>query len=529
MTQRRSLRDEINDRRKAAGASRNGQPEDQYPEHQQGDAWEGSTPEPPTPTPEWEPPVPLAEVPEAEPFPLAVLPADLAQFVQDAGEALSCPADYIAVPLLAIAGAAVGASRALEIKPGWKERPCLYVAVVGPPGGGKTPAQKLAATPVYAEQARLYKLWQCAKLAWEEADGPKGPRPTLATTFVSDITTEAAATVLIENWRGVAMIRDELTAWVASHDQYRARGRGADRHFYLAAWAGEPVSVHRKNQEDGPVFVPHPFLGVVGGLPPDLLTRLRGEEKLCDGFLDRILFAFPAPRPAVKEDWRCVSEEAAEAWRATLAALWALDGEPDEDGGKRPHYVHLTADGRRGWERFTGDLADAMNADTFPDFLRGPWSKFKGYGARLALILHCLRRAAGEVKREDVDGESMGRAAALVRYFQSQARKVYAALDRDPEVEDARRVLQWVRREKRCEFKRWEVFNDVKNLERFRLVEDLDRPLRRLVRHNYIRRRLADKRDGPGRPSDSIFEVNPMTNYQVNQVNQVNSRVRQGD
>src|SRR6266436_2889510 len=55
----------------------------------------------------WEPPIPLAEVPAALPFPLSVLPAILIRFVKDAAGALTCPVDYLAVPLLALAGAAI--------------------------------------------------------------------------------------------------------------------------------------------------------------------------------------------------------------------------------------------------------------------------------------------------------------------------------------------------------------------------------------------------------------------------------------
>jgi hypothetical protein len=83
----------------------------------------------------------------------------------------------------------------------------------------------------------------------------------------------------------------------ASEEEIQEAEGALDRQFYLAAWAGEPVTVHRKNQEDGSVFVPHPFVSVVGGLPPDLLDRLRGDPGVSDGFLDRVLFSYPRPMP----------------------------------------------------------------------------------------------------------------------------------------------------------------------------------------------------------------------------------------
>src|SRR5262249_30567542 len=110
--------------------------------------------------PPWPELVPLARVPGVPDFPVDVLPRALGAFVEAGAAALQCPADYVGVPLLALAGAAIWASRALEVKPGWTERPALYAAVVGPPGSAKTPALKLAAGPIYAEQARLHEIYR---------------------------------------------------------------------------------------------------------------------------------------------------------------------------------------------------------------------------------------------------------------------------------------------------------------------------------------------------------------------------------
>jgi hypothetical protein len=131
----------------------------------------------------------------------------------------------------------------------------------------------------------------------------------------------------------------------------------------------------------------------------------------------------------------------------------------------------------------------------------------KGYCARISLIVHSLRKATGETDGEEVDGESMDRARAIIGYFQSHARKVYAALDIDPEIEDAKRVLDWILRERRNEFKRYNVFEDVKS-QRFSRIEELDPPLDRLEKHKAVRRQEVPR--GTGRPPDPIWLVNPL-------------------
>ena len=68
--------------------------------------------------------------------------------------ALPCPPDF-AAPLLAVLGAAIGTTRVVEIKPGWRESPQLWTAVVADPGSKKSPALELVMRPLYRAQQRL--------------------------------------------------------------------------------------------------------------------------------------------------------------------------------------------------------------------------------------------------------------------------------------------------------------------------------------------------------------------------------------
>src|SRR5262249_38086425 len=64
--------------------------------------------------PEWREPIPLDTTPEAPAWPMAVWPASLRPFADDVSQALNAPTDYVCLPMLVIAGGAIGASRALE-------------------------------------------------------------------------------------------------------------------------------------------------------------------------------------------------------------------------------------------------------------------------------------------------------------------------------------------------------------------------------------------------------------------------------
>jgi hypothetical protein len=500
----------------------------------------GSSPRAPQgPPPEWTEPVPLTAIPEVAPFPLNAFPEPVAAFVRETAEALSCPIDYVAVPSLGAASVALGASRALAVKPGHVQRAALYEAVVGPPGSGKTPAQEAALEPLHEAEEQLHAAWEAEMQQHEaEAQGyeqelrdwkkapagergelPRKPdRPVLKRLTVNDTTAEALVPILKDNPRGVVMARDELVAWVGSMNQYREGGKGADQQFWLSAWSGSTVTVDRKKtHEQGPLRVPRPFISVVGGLVPDKLPALRGDRARGraeqDGFLDRVLLSYPAEPAACEETWKAVPDATREGWRAVLKKLRSLEMVPVQEGdrvtGWRPHLVKLGASGRQAWQDFTRRHAAEVNAPDFPPHLRGPWSKLRGYCARLALIVHYLRWAAGEVERDaDVDKESITRAACLVAYFKSHARKVYALIDADPRTAAARRLLSWVAREDKRQFTRRDAFRALRG-PMCKTADDIDPILTLLEKHGYIRPLPAPDDGRPGRKPSPAFEAHP--------------------
>jgi hypothetical protein len=486
-------------------------------------------------TAQWPDPVPLNEVPPVPPFPVDVLPALLQRVVREVAEALPCPEDFVAVPLLVLAATALGASRALAVKRGHIQRSILYAAVIGPPGSAKTPALDFVVEPVHDAEETIHAAWkgQMEQYAgdldvyeaelkkWQKSrtgNRPQKPaRPPLQRRTVNDATAEALVPILQENPRGVALVRDELVGWVQAMNQYRERGKGADQQFWLSAWSGSTVKVDRKKtHEQGPLRVRHPFIGVIGGLTPDKLPTLRGDRPWQraeqDGFIDRVLLAHPRETPAAAENWREISDPTRKALSFVLERLWSLDMVPVTDPtgtvtGCRPLIVKLDAAARQEWQRFTEGHAREINSGSLPPHLVGPWAKLKGYAARLALIIHYLRWACDEAPDGDVDGESMARAARLIDYFKAHARKVYAVMDADPTTAAARRVLRWIVGQHQAHFQKRDAYQALKGT--FQTIDELEPALTLLEKHGYIRPEPGQARAGPGRKPSPYYEAHP--------------------
>jgi DNA polymerase-1 len=463
----------------------------------------------------WPDAIPLGEVPDVPPFPVAVLPGPMRRLVEETAWAMNCPLDFAAVPLLALAGGALGNARHLAITRTHTQPPLLYAVIVSLPGTTKSPVLKLLRRPFDDVQGRYLEEWRAQLDAWEQAEpDERGPRPVLKRCIVSDVTTESLGIVLCENPRGLVMVRDELAGLVAGMNQYKG-GKGHDRQVYLALWAGDAILIDRKSDralKGAPLYVTDPFTGIVGSVQPAVLDRLRGEPVRGmpppdDGFLDRFLFAYPEGLRAIGEEWREVSEEALNAWREAIERLLGLSMVASEEGRPRPFYVHLTSSGKQAWQRFTHAHAEEVNAADFPPHLAGPWAKLKGYGARLALIVHYLRWVCGEATGEDVDGESMDRATALVAYFKAHARKVHAVMDADPRIADARKVFRWIVTNRRQRFQKRDAYQALKGT--FKMADDLDPVMTVLEKHALIRQAPPTDRTGPGRKPSPFYEVHP--------------------
>ena len=362
-------------------------------------------------------------------FPLEVLPPILQRFIQETADSLPVPVDLIAAPVLACLGAAIGAHRVIELKPNWTATAALYVACVADPGSLKTPALSLAASPVYQQQQRYEQTYQDALTEYQAAEAgylrdmeaykknktnsiPEKPvEPVRQRTWTADVTTERLAGLLKENPHGMIIIRDEISAWIKSFNQYKG-GKGSDKQFYLSAWSGEPLAVDRQGKD--PLLIQHPFLSVVGCIPPDVLPDL-DEDCREDGFLHRLLFVYPDSVP-VRWTEVAISDTAKQGYHELIGKLYGL--QPNLDGS--PVVLRFSRKAKELFVKWHDMHCTEQEDLTLPGLVRGAYSKLKGYGARLALI-HAL---ASNPNAQEVDVESVGAAADLTDYFKKQVQRV---------------------------------------------------------------------------------------------------------
>lgn len=416
-------------------------------------------------------------VPAFKPFPVDVLPEPVRGFVSQAAMAIGCDTSYIALPLLSGLAAAIGNTRRIALKRGWTEPAIVWTAIVGESGTMKTPAFKLAMKATRKAQDAAFKQHESAVAAWEVqqqryeaelaswkqraakggSDGSEPPdkpvRPIARRLLVSDTTTEALAPILQGNPRGVLLARDELAGWLGSFDRYAKAGKaGADSAHWLSMHNGEEMTIDRKTGIPPTIRVPSASVSITGGIQPGILRRALGQEHHESGMAARVLYAMP-PRKAKRWTEADLDAESEAAMAAVFGRLFSLAMEVDPQSEDplspdlRPQLVRLAADGKRAWVAFYDQHASEqvnLSGDE-----AAAWSKLEGYAARLALVVHLTRWAAGDATLRDsalVDEASIAAGVVLTRWFGDEFRRVHAILSESDEGRESRRLVEWIER-----------------------------------------------------------------------------------
>lgn len=379
--------------------------------------------------------------PEAVAFPVDAMPASCRPLIQEAEAALGCAPELIALPMLATLSSAIGTTRIIEVKGGWREWASLFVAVVASPGAMKTPAAKVAKKPAferqrglgreYAEEKEEWKRevreWEVEKRNSQKAGEPAPEQPdppSMDRCVASDTTVEALVSILEENPRGLLVHRDELAGWVRSMDQYKG-GKGSDRQHWLNLWSTDEVVVDRKSRMGEPVILSRPFVSLFGGIQPAMLGELGAGAE--DGLMDRFLFAYPKQRH-IRFTEAEISSEAEAKYDSLYSKLSELLLATDEHGDPNPKPLRLSTEARQLFARTVDALGAEILQPGFPTRLEGVWAKLRGYLARLSLVLAVCRHVESGVREERVEAEDVEKAAKLLDYFKAHARRVYSEL-----------------------------------------------------------------------------------------------------
>jgi hypothetical protein len=397
------------------------------------------------------------------------LPAGWGDWITAEASARGCPRDYVAAGLIAGASALIGNARHVAATETWTEPPHLWIALVGSPSTGKTPALRPIVEAARNIEREAEPAWQAASVEyavmaegaraieeqWKAAvrqaakegeplpDRPPGADITSAPqrprVLAMDVTTEELQYLLSEQPRGLLYMRDELSGWLGNHDRYG--GQGGDRAFFLEAWNGGPYVADRVKYRGQPVRIPYAALGMLGGLHPDRLREtLAGPD---DGLAARIAYIWPEPvpvRPLAREDVTARNRRE----RLSMAArrLYALIMDGDPSGEPAPRLMQLDADA---FALFDELRQESIRRAQSGRGLAASWHGKTGRALRLALVFELLRWTVSDSPEpRTVSADAMARAAGYLDYLAGMLDRVTAGLAIGRAEADAALVARYI-------------------------------------------------------------------------------------
>ncbi len=369
-------------------------------------------------------------------FPVSAFPAKVEQIVNEFHKAYQLPVDYYGLGILVACGAVIGNAYNLEYKNGYCLPPIIYGAIVGSSSIGKTPALKLCLNPISKIEEQYEKDYKDAILRWEqECEGMKKkdlpPKPHRKDLLINDATTEAIHNVLSRNPKGLVLFQDELIAWINNLNQYR---KGSDVEFWLSNWSNSGAKINRATKD--PLFIPKPSVSVLGGLQPSVLDDLASNGKKDNGFLFRILFAFPEQQRKPYESGYCPPSEIFHSYYNLINGLHNLPNliVKDQSGSWEiePVTVLLSEEGKTRFNKWNRTNTDAIN-ETFNDNMKSLFGKMEQYCLRFALILELMEfvcNGSGGEYNGSIEADQIENAIALTEYFRSMGIKVLNRIEK---------------------------------------------------------------------------------------------------
>ena len=383
-------------------------------------------------------------------FPVALLKPFWAGWIGTAAKTASAPVDYVGTGLLGTISALLANVRRPHAGGDWGEPPILWMAVVGSPSSGKSPAldavigllghveEKMAEG--FDEKQAKYETDKAIAVASREAyqDAVKAavkrgepppscppeailPEPPLRPRIrVVDTTTEKLGYLAAHHERGLMLSRDELAGWLGSFDRYGGGG-GADRAFALEMYGGRRYVIDRV-KNNAPVEIPHLSVSVLGSIQPDkLVPLLAGPD---DGLLSRFLWSYPEYSCEFRLARIAPNHAAA---KQALQKFLHLRPALDDAGKPQPTWVKLSPAAENELEEFARDM-QAREQDAY-GVVQSAIGKARGHALRLATVIEYLWwcGSGDDPEPEVISADAFLAAAALVGdYFVPMAERVFA-------------------------------------------------------------------------------------------------------
>lgn len=360
---------------------------------------------------------------------LSLFPPTLATRAEQVGITAGC--DPL-VALFAGMGAACGAIDArtrLELLPGFKVPPILWMMTIGAPGDKKSPGSKPMRNPLLDMEREDRPRYAQALMAWEgqeaahaaakkaflqQAASPDAlfdnsvlpsvpdlpPQPEPLRLVVGDITSQKLVHHCVARPEGSLCFLDEMGSWVK---KLTDRTSGEDRSCWVVAYEGDTYTMDRVGT--GTLYCDNMAVSIYGNIQPRVL-----KESLMnltnDGLLQRFIPVVLDPDMTRKPQQIPAFLNNEEQWGMLLRQLRAM---PATNYTLSPQAAIV-------YDRFQDWYDEARRDERLVnsnDTYMTAFSKLEGLCGRVALVMHMMTNPFNL----SVSGETMTHAVEFIKTY----------------------------------------------------------------------------------------------------------------
>lgn len=369
-------------------------------------------------------------------FPIEVFHPVLQELILELQQKMNYATEYSAAAILSACSTAIGSQFKVEVKRNaWYEKCNLYVIIVGIAGSTKSHPLSFAFDPIHSRDKDTYKMYQLDLKEYQENQERSKEtkdsgieKPVYIKSIISDFTPEALAMSHANNPKGITIVVDELKGWLNNFDRYNS---GGEEQMYLSLWSGKSWLIDRKTQE--PIRIDDPFVNVIGTIQPKLIQDFAKGDKSDNGFLDRMIFAWPKTEQPNLWNHKEVNYQHINNYKTLIQNLYGLNqlvkpANQESEDLKESNILTFEKEAKNflfDWQ----NTEETKLLDRDNNYEKSIFAKIQNYAIRFCLILHLQDISCETDYSPIIKIDIVKRAIQLAEYFRKVSLEIRETIE----------------------------------------------------------------------------------------------------
>lgn len=357
------------------------------------------------------------EISDKNVFPIEIFPTEIQKLILELKRTMNFPIDYSGCSILYAVSVAIGNRVQLRVKNGWIEKAILFIVLVGRTGDIKSHSISFFIKDLIKIDKGYYSEYLKAKKDYEllkPEEKVDKTAPILKQLILNDFTPEALVKSHYYNPRGIGLYSDEIAGFFKSFNRYH--GGSGDEELYLSLWAGKPVVKNRVTGDE--LRIDETKIDIIGSIQEAILECTFRNSKMKNGFIDRLLFAFPHQYFDNKWNDKELNQVHIDWYSNFITSIF-------NEADKEQRTLEFTDDAKHllySWQ-------NSQNMEFDFEYQRGIAVKLQQYVLRFSIILEVIKCSCEDGVPIKISTSTVQSAIELHDYFFETAIRVFEKID----------------------------------------------------------------------------------------------------